>query len=91
MLTTAATLATQKDGHPGSTDRIRRPAAARDANAYRVTHAQDARSTVVTTMAALRVLGGGRGVANGDNVTNEAVLRWRHRANDEAGSLLVLT
>ena len=91
MLATAATLATQKDDDPGSTDRIRRPAAARDANAYRVTHAQDARSTVATTIAALRVLGGGRGVAHGENVTHEAVLRWRHPENEEAGSSLVLT
>ena len=88
MLATAATLATPTERHPGSTDRIRRPAAARDANAYRVTHthAQDARSTVVTTMAALRVLGGGRGVANGENVTNEAVLPRANIANEEAGS-----
>ena len=86
MLATAATLATREDGHPGSTDRIRRPAAARDANAYRVTHAQDARSTVVTTMAALRVLGGGRGIANGENVTNESALPRANIANEEAGS-----
>ena len=43
-------------------------------------------TTYPTTMAALRVLGGGRGIARGENVTNEAVLPRANIVNEVAGS-----